>query len=148
MPVLCACLVLGASAPSTAAQESALVRLTPAQYERTVHDIFGESIQVDGGFVDPGVRENGLLALGARKLTLSAAALERYESLARQVAVQVTDDRHRATLIPCMPEADTAPDPACAAQFIGRAALFLFRRPATDSEVQSYVSFRLRYQMS
>ena len=44
---------------------------------RSIHDIFGESIQVDDGVVDPGVRENGLLALGARKLTLSAAALER-----------------------------------------------------------------------
>ena len=98
VPALCACLVFGAAAPSQAAEESALVRLTPAQYEHSIHDIFGESIQVDSGIVDPGGRENGLLALGARKLTLSAAALERYESLARQVAVQVTDDRHRATL--------------------------------------------------
>ena len=140
VPALCACLVFGAAAPSQAAEESALVRLTPAQYEHSIHDIFGESIQVDSGIVAPGGRENGLLALGARKLTLSAAALERYESLARQVAVQVTDDRHRATLIPCTPEAETAPDPACAAQFLSRAGRFLFRRLVTDSEVQSYVA--------
>ena len=140
VPALCACLVVGAAAPSQAAEESALVRLTPAQYERSIHDIFGESIQVDRVIVDPGVRENGLLALGARKLTLSAAALERYESLARQVAVQVTNDRHRATLIPCTPEVETAPDATCAAQFLSRAGRYLFRRPATDAEVQSYVA--------
>ena len=109
--VLCACMVLWTSVSTITAQEGALVRLTTAQYERSVHDIFGESIKVDGGIVDPGVRENGLLALGARKLTLSAAALERYESLARQVAAQVTDPRHRATLIPCKPQTETAPDP-------------------------------------
>ena len=137
---LCAYLVLGASVPNTTAQESALVRLTTAQYEHSVHDIFGKSIKIDGGIVDPGMRENGLLALGSRKLTLSAAALERYESLARQVATQVTDRRHRATLIPCKPQTETAPDPECASQFIDRAGLFLFRRPATNAEVQSYVS--------
>jgi len=131
---------LGLAAPSVVAEESALVRLTPAQYERSIHDIFGESIQVDRGIVDPGVRENGLLALGARKLTLSAAALERYESLARQVALQVTDDRHRTTLIPCTPVAASAPDTACAAQFLSRVGLFLFRRPPTDAQIQSYVA--------
>lgn len=143
-PVLVTCIILGLAlglaASAQAAEESALVRLTPAQYERSIRDIFGESIRVDRGIVDPGVRENGLLALGARKLTLSAAALERYESMARQVASQVTDDRHRATLVPCTPEIRTAPDAACAAQFLGRVGRFLFRRPVTEAELQSYVA--------
>ena len=137
---LVASLIVVGPVPVSAAEEISLVRLTPAQYERAIHDIFGESIQVDDGVGDPGVRENGLLALGARKLALSAAALERYEALAQQVAAQVTDPSHRATLIPCLPDTNTAPDQACATQFVTRVGLFLFRRPPTDDEVRSYVA--------
>ena len=133
-------LTLGVLAPLNAAEEITLVRLTPSQYQRSIHDIFGESIQVDDGVVDPGVREDGLLALGARKLTLSAAALERYEALAQQVAAQVTDAKHRTTLIPCVPNRDTAPDDACATEFVSRVGLFLFRRPPSDGDVRSYVA--------
>ena len=139
-PALAVSLIVASAVPLIAAEEISFVRLTPAQYERTIHDIFGEGIQVDDGVVDPGVRENGLLALGARKLALSAAALERYEALAQQVAAQVTDPRHRATLIPCMPDTNTAPDRECATQFVTRVGLFLFRRPPTDDEVRSYVA--------
>src|SRR5579872_3393020 len=65
-----------------------LVRLTPEQYERSVHDIFGSNIRIDGNNVDPGLRDDGLLALGNRKLTLSATALERDATLTREIAAQ------------------------------------------------------------
>ena len=139
-PVIGALLIAGTAPAAIAAEEIALVRLTPSQYEHAIHDIFGESIVVDGRAIDPGAREDGLLALGARKLTLSAAALERYEALAQQVATQVTDPAHRATLIPCTPGNDRAPDAECAARFICRAGRFLFRRPPTEGEVDAYVA--------
>ena len=137
--MLLVCGLVGIVGQVAAAEEISFVRLTPAQYQRAIHDIFGSSVDVDDRGVDSGVRENGLLALGARKLTLTAATLERYESLARQVATQVTDPRRRATLIPCTPENDSAVDDDCAGHFLTEAGRFLFRRPLSDSEIQAYV---------
>ena len=132
--------VLGGSAALSAAEEMTFLRLTPAQYQRAIHEIFGPSIQVDDGAMVLGVRDDGLLALGARRSTLSAAELERYEGLAQQIAEQVTDPGRRSTLIQCRPEADDAPDDACAGQFVTRAGRFLFRRPVTAEETDRYVA--------
>ena len=140
LPVLLAGLMLGAPAAASAAGEMTFVRLTPAQYQRAVHDIFGPSIQVDESAAVLGVRDRGLLALGARRSTLSAAELERYEALAQQIAAQVTDPARRATLIACRPQEDDAPDDACAARFITRAGRFLFRRPLAGDETDLYVA--------
>jgi len=116
------------------------VRLTESQYRRAIHDIFGNSIRVDDSAVDRGAREGGLLAIGARKLTLSAAELERSEALAQRIAEQVIDPRRRATLIPCTPNDAGLPDDACATRFVARVGLFLFRRPLEDVEVRAYVA--------
>ncbi len=132
--------VLGGSAALSAAEEMTFLRLTPAQYQRAIHEIFGPSIQVDDGAMVLGVRDDGLLALGARRSTLSAAELERYEGLAQQIAEQVTDPGRRSTLIQCRPEADDAPDDECAGQFVTRAGRFLFRRPVTAEETDRYVA--------
>ena len=133
-------LILGASAAVGAAGEMTFLRLTPSQYQRAIHEIFGPSIQVDLGTTVLGVRDRGLLALGARRSTLSAAEIERFEALAQQIAAQVTDPSRRATLIECRPKADDAPDDACAARFITRAGRFLFRRPLTADETGLYVA--------
>lgn len=136
---LVAAIFLGSTAIG-AAEEITFVRLTPAQYQRAIHDIFGRNITVDDSVVDPGIREDGLLAVGARKLTLTATTLERYESLAQQVATQVTAPRRRATLIPCVPRVEEAPDDDCARRFVTEAGRFLFRRPLTDEQTRRYVT--------
>ncbi len=120
--------------------EANLVRLTPEQYERSIHDIFGTNIRIDANNVDPGFRDEGLLALGNRKLTLSAAALERDATLTREIATQVADPRRRAVLVGCRPKSEQMPDDACAERFIARAGLALFRRPLSADEIRSYVS--------
>ena len=97
---LAAAMVGGAGA-AFAQQSAGLVRLTPEQYERSIHDIFGADISIDANKVDPGFRDDGLLALGNRRLTLSAAALERDDTLAQQIAAQVADPHRRATLVGC-----------------------------------------------
>ncbi len=140
LPALLAGLVVGVSAVSSAAEELTFVRLTPAQHQRAIHDVFGPGIRVDGSAEALGVRDRGLLALGARRSTLSAAELERYEALAQQVAAQVTEPARRATLIACRPAADDAPDDVCAARFVARAGRFLFRRPLTGGETDLYVA--------
>ncbi len=140
LAALLAGLVIGAPAVVGAAGEMTFLRLTPAQYQRAIHEIFGPDVQVDDGAAVLGVRDRGLLALGARRSTLSAAEIERFEALAQRVAEQVTDPSRRATLIGCRPPASDAPDDACAERFVTRAGRFLFRRPLTGDETGLYVA--------
>src|SRR5256885_2136639 len=98
MRVSAAALLAGLTVGAQGAKaDITFVRLTPAEYQRTIHEIFGPSIKIDDNAVDPGFRDNGLLALGTRKLTLGSAELERYETLAQQVTAQVVDPRRAAT---------------------------------------------------
>jgi hypothetical protein len=115
------------------------VRLSPTQYPHIIQDVFGADIQVPANAVQPGVRVRGLLALGGRKLALSAAEFERYELVAHDVAAQVVDLDRRATLIGCTPAQRDAPDQACASQFLRRVGPLLLRRPLRDDEVRRYL---------
>ena len=124
---------------TSAKAEVTFVRITPEQYQRSVHDIFGAGIRLDANAVETGFREQGLLAVGARKLAMSSAGLEQFESLAQQIAAQVLDPRRNATLVHCKPKADNAPDDQCATQFLKRVGLLVFRRPLVDREIRSYV---------
>src|SRR5690606_14806389 len=62
-----------------------LVRLTPEQYRHSIHDLFGRGVQVRENNVAPGFRDEGLLALGNRKLTITSAEMEQYEKLAQDI---------------------------------------------------------------
>src|SRR5690606_32029354 len=112
------------------------VRLTPAQYQRTIHDVFGSNIRVLENRVAPGVREEGLLALGSRKPTISYAGMWQYVRQALDISDQASDPRRRASLLGCKPKDEKAPDSVCATSFIKRVRTFLFRRPLTDAETQ------------
>jgi Protein of unknown function (DUF1592)/Protein of unknown function (DUF1588)/Protein of unknown function (DUF1595)/Protein of unknown function (DUF1585) len=125
---------------SSAEAEMTLVRLTPEQYQHSIHDIFGTSIRVDQNKVEPGFRDEGLLALGNRKLTVGSSELERDETLAQAIAAQVVDAKHRPVLVGCKPKAEDAADDGCARNFITRVGLLLFRRPLTSDELQTFVS--------
>jgi hypothetical protein len=113
-------------------------RLRPDQYRRIIADVFGPGIQVAGRF-EPDVREAGLLAIGAGSVGVTATGLEQYDAMARSIAAQVVDERHRGTLIPCRPQSTTAADDACAAQFFGAAGPLLYRRPLAAVELQQLV---------
>ncbi|MEJ0035351.1 MAG: DUF1592 domain-containing protein [Gammaproteobacteria bacterium] len=131
---------LGFGAASGAHAEMSFVRLSPGQYERTIHSIFGPSIDVEAAGVDSGFRDNGLLAVGDRKLTVSSASLERYETVARNVVGQVLSPRNEATFLPCAPKSKSAPDDACVRQVVNQLAPLLFRRPLRDAEAEPFVA--------
>jgi hypothetical protein len=139
---VCASVALAddAAAPTAGEGSLYLLRLTPAQYERSIRDIFGSSIQIDVNKAAPGFRDEGLLALGARRLTITSAEMQRYEKLAQDVAAQVVQPNRRATLLGCKPASEAAPDDKCAAAFLEKVGLYLFRRPLTAKEVQSFVA--------
>ncbi|HME40845.1 MAG TPA: DUF1592 domain-containing protein [Steroidobacteraceae bacterium] len=114
-------------------------RLRPDQYQRVIADVFGPTIKIEGRF-EPDVREDGLFAVGAGHVGVTATGMERYDAMARGIAAQVVSEEHRGTLIPCKPAAAAAPDDACAAKFFAKAGPLLYRRPLTDGELQEAVA--------
>ena len=110
-------------------------RLSPDQYRQVVADIFGPTIEIGGRFMkEP--RENGLLAIGAGKVSITTTELEQYTNMARSIAAQVVDPRHRDALIPCKPASATAPDDACTNRFISTVGPLLYRRPLSADEAR------------
>lgn len=129
---------LGIAATAVAADpdsaEKVTRRLSLEQYRQAITDAFGPAIIV-GGRVEPDVRENGLLAIGAARLSVTATGLEQYDSLARSIAAQVMSERNRATVMPCTPASPAAADEKCAREFLASAGRLLYRRPLTNEEL-------------
>jgi hypothetical protein len=124
----------GPSEPKTAGAPVNAQRLSAAQYRQVIADVFAPDIKLGGRF-EPGARKNGLLAVGASAVSMSASGFEQYDTMARTIAGQVVDAKHRDALIPCKPADAKKPDQACATQAITKYARLLFRRPATDKEI-------------
>jgi hypothetical protein len=118
--------------------EAVTRRLSQEQYRQVVADLFGPSIKVGGRF-EPDIRRDGLLAMGASQVAVTASGLEEYDKIARNVAAQVVSEAHRDTLIPCKPANAKAADDACASQFLSETGKMLYRRPLTTDELQSRV---------
>jgi hypothetical protein len=114
-------------------------RLTQAQYRQIVADVFGPDIKIGGRF-EPDLREGGLIEIGAGRASIPASGVEQYANMARSIAAQVLDDRHRAILVGCAPASPTAPDERCARQFIGEVGRLLYRRKLTDEELVELVA--------
>ncbi|WP_380879511.1 hypothetical protein ACFB49_22700 [Sphingomonas sp. DBB INV C78] len=112
-----------------------LRRLTQGQYKATIADIFGKDISISGRF-EPDLRVDGLLAAGTSKVSLTPAAAEQYEQLARGIAEQVTSEQHRARLVGCAPSGADPTGRACAASFFQRVGERLYRRPLMPAELR------------
>jgi hypothetical protein len=113
-------------------------RLSQEQYRQVIADLFGPTVKVGGRF-EPDIRRDGLLAMGASQVSVTASGLEEYDKIARNIAAQVVSEQHRDTLIPCQPANAKGPDDNCAGQFLGAAGRMLYRRPLTPEELQSRV---------
>jgi hypothetical protein len=129
----------GPSEPKTAGTPVSAQRLSAAQYRQMVNDIFAPDIKLGGRF-EPGMRKNGLLAVGASAVAMSPSGFEQYDNMARTVAGQVVDAKHRDALVPCKPADAKKSDQACATQTLTKYARLLFRRPATDKEIAGPVA--------
>jgi hypothetical protein len=115
-------------------------RLTESQYRNAISDIFGPDIQPVGRF-EPIVRTaHQLIATGANSASISPTGLEQFDTMARGIAAQVFDERHRAAFVACTPHSAEAADPACAAEVLGRIGRLVLRRPLTAAERADYVA--------
>src|ERR1041384_5278031 len=133
--LLAAAASFGAWAADTdvSADKPTSMRISASQYRRTIANIFGSSIVITARF-EAETRENGLLAIGALNNSVSEDGFERYHEIAKDVAAQVVDKRHRDVLIPCKPKSETAGDEACARKFLAATGRLLFRRPLKKDE--------------
>jgi hypothetical protein len=128
----------GAAEPASTGGPTTLRRLSEAQYTRAVHDLFGEGVEVGGRF-DPPLRADGLLAIGAGKVAVSTSGFEQYEIRAREIAGQVLSGEQRSEFLPCGSRTAVF-DRACAADFIAKYGLRLYRRPLTGEESASLMA--------
>jgi uncharacterized protein DUF1592/uncharacterized protein DUF1588/uncharacterized protein DUF1585/uncharacterized protein DUF1595/uncharacterized protein DUF1587 len=126
--------VLHSGEPTISGAPALARRLRPDQYRRVIADVFGPAIKVEGRF-EPDVRDDGLFAVGAGHVGVTATGMEQYDAMARGIAAQVVSEAHRDTLIPCKPKSATAPDDACALQFFAKAGPLLYRRPLAQDEL-------------
>lgn len=115
---------------------STVRRLTEAQYRNTIADIFGADMKVLGRF-DPDLRVEGLLAVGTTAASMTPAAFEHFEEIARGVSAQVVDADHRAKLVGCEPQGQDADGARCAEAFFARVGQRLYRRPLSPLEARS-----------
>jgi hypothetical protein len=129
----------GPSEPKTAGAPVGAQRLSEAQYRQMIVDIFGADIKLGGRF-EPGLRKDGLLAVGGSAVAMSPSGFEQYDTMARTIAGQVVDAKHRDQLVPCKPADAKKADEACAQATIGKYARLLYRRPATDKELAGPVA--------
>jgi len=89
----------------------AVRRITETQYRHTIADVFGPEIKINARF-EPEKREEGLLAIGSARLSLTSSGFEQYFALASSISDQVIgqalSEKQRAASVPCKP-ADFCP---------------------------------------
>ena len=124
------------SAVQGSAPEALVRRLTAEQYQNIIADVFGPTIELGGRF-EPDMRADGLVAVGASKVSVSPTGLEQYETMARTIAAQIVDEKRRGMMIPCKPAAENAADDACTRQFMVQVGRLLYRRPLTGAELDA-----------
>jgi hypothetical protein len=119
-------LAVARTASPTAEPESASVmwRLTEQQYRNSVADIFGDDIEIRGVI---------------RASAMTQADMQEYGRMAREIAAQIVDPRHRDVLVGCVPRDATLADDACAMSFFRSTGRFVFRRPLATSEVHAQI---------
>jgi hypothetical protein len=115
-------------------------RLTEDQYRFAIADVFGSDIKINGHF-EPEIRRDGLLAVGSSMVTVTPAGAEQYDMMARSIATQVVDERHRESLLACKPTNAAGADSDCAARILSTTGRLLFRRPLSADELKQQSAF-------
>jgi Protein of unknown function (DUF1592)/Protein of unknown function (DUF1588)/Protein of unknown function (DUF1595)/Protein of unknown function (DUF1585)/Protein of unknown function (DUF1587) len=115
-------------------------RLTEEQYRNSIADIFGADVKVNGPFERIVRPDQGLVATGASRSAISPTGFAEYSAAALSIADQVLQRRHRGAFVPCGPSDATTWNAHCAAAVYRRIGRYLFRRPLTNEELETYVS--------
>ena len=96
--------VLGVMIAAPVQAAEAVRRLSADQYRNIIHDVFGASIEL-GGKLAPDLRLEGLSAIGAARVSITAQDMEQYDAMARSIAAQVVNEKNRRQMVGCAPAA-------------------------------------------
>ncbi len=106
------------------------------QYRNAVRDLLGEKA-ARAVAPPPDTTVNGWDAIGAAQLSLSATAVDLYESSAqRAAAIALSDLLRRDSMLGCAPQSTT--DLACMEGLVSRFGRRAWRRALSDDEVASW----------
>jgi len=109
-----------------------VARLTHAQYQNTIEDLFGIDDEVAQGFVPDAL--NGFAFDSSINLVVDSRLVEQYRTAAETLSVRVVgDDTVLGSILPC-----DAAEASCAETFITEFGLRAFRRPLTSAEVERF----------
>ena len=123
---------------SSEAGPVAMRRLTKAQFNNALLDLFGNEIVVPE-VAEPDVVSSGLPSVGASESTYSSRGVESLEDAAYSVAAQVMDSEdRRQALVPCTP-AQTV-DTSCATETLAAIGRLAWRRTLTEEELTRIVA--------
>lgn len=112
--------------------------LTESQYRQTITRIFGDDVPIVARF-EPGLRSEGLLAIGTSEAGMSPFGIEQYSNAAVAIAEFVFLPERRNQLLACTATRPLMDDP-CTRQFISDYGQRLFRRPLTQEQINHYAS--------
>jgi len=129
----------GQREPKTDGAAATMRRLTQQQYRNVIADVFGPDMKIVGR-MDPDIRKDGLLQIGATEATFTPGGLEQYDAMARAIAAEVLDEKSRKFFMPCAPASEKSADPTCAKQVIVAVGQLLFRRPLSNEEIEHHLT--------
>jgi len=129
---------MASAAEPAAGEQFVSIRISESEYRNTIADVFGADIPIKGQF-EPGVRTDGLLAVGQHAKSFSPVSIEYYDNMARGIAAQIVQPAYRRTLFSCEPRRVERSDKRCASQIVSSVGRFLFRRPLDKEELTTRV---------
>src|SRR6185436_5677818 len=116
----------------------ALRRLTVQQYANSVHDLLGADVQVPAIEPDPSSDDQFVLtSVAVSSVGASAAAVDRYDAAAWDLARQALAPARRMGFLGCAPA--SADDP-CIRAFLSGFGRRAWRRPLAPEELTRYVA--------
>jgi hypothetical protein len=120
-----------------APEPSSLRRLTVAQYQASIRDVFGAAIPFSTE-LEPDTELSGFSSIGAATVGLSAHATEQFETVALEIAQKaLADPARRMALGGCAPAGVT--DDACTRKVLQTVGRRAWRRPLTDEETGRFL---------
>ena len=123
--------------PRDAAAETRVTRLSHAQYQHTVQDLFGIRDSLDLTFAPDAL--NGFSFDTSNDFRVDTRLGPQYRAMAESLAQRaVTDASIFARIVPCDPAASATGSPDCAAQFLSTFGERAFRRPLSDEEALAF----------
>jgi hypothetical protein len=122
--------------PLFEAASPALARLTVAQYQNAVADLFG-GLKVDAAELEADTSLEGFTSIGATQVTIAATTAEKYETTALDVAHRTfADTKLRDKLVGCTPSSASAAD-SCTRKFLASLGKRVWRRPLDTAELDA-----------